>query len=342
MGTVSINDVARLAKVSSMTVSRVLSHPEEVREKTRERVMRVIRQTAYRKDVFASNNSKKRRSLSREKTILINCRMENLTVSGEFAFYSVVYFALMKGILDRSYRTVLTDLEAEPGHFVNAGECDAVVLCGPVSDAVREFIDPISKRTPVLTLCAGNVYPNSIDPDDRLGGKMAAKVFSERGHRHLAVIASPEPNHRLRAESFKNDFESTVSKARVDVIDSELTREKALTDANLNRALDDYFRDVGECPTGFFVTNRYSAYQTLRYLRQKKMSIPKDISFLGFDDGSFYEAGDVPIGRVWFEPAEVGVSASEMLIRLIEGKPLTEKKILIPMTLTEGASVKRL
>ncbi|MBL8995427.1 MAG: LacI family DNA-binding transcriptional regulator, partial [Spirochaetia bacterium] len=94
-----MNDVARRAKVSSMTVSRVLSHPEEVREKTRERVMRVIRETGYRKDIFASNNSKKRRSLSREKTILINCRMENLTVSGEFAFYSVVYFALMKGIL---------------------------------------------------------------------------------------------------------------------------------------------------------------------------------------------------------------------------------------------------
>ncbi len=341
-GKVSINDVARLAKVSSMTVSRVLSHPEEVREKTREEVMRVIRETAYRKDVFASNNSKKRSRLSREKTILINCRMENLSVSGDFAFYPVVYFALMKGILNRSYRTVLTDLEAHPGHFVNAGECDAVVLCGPVNRTVRDFISPIAKKTPVLTLCAGSEYSYSVDPDDRFGGEIAAKIFFERGHRHLAVVGSPEPNHILRAESFKNFLQNRDPKAQVDILNAELTREKEKTDQNFDRELAEYFKSVKKYPTGLFVTSGYGAHQVLRCLKQKKMRIPEDISFLGCDDGSFYEAGEVPVGRVWFDPAEIGSRASDLLVRILEGKSISEKKVLIPMILTEGASVKQI
>ncbi|MBI4978511.1 MAG: LacI family DNA-binding transcriptional regulator [Spirochaetes bacterium] len=335
----SINDIARIAKVSAMTVSRVLSDPSRVSEKTSARIMQAIQETGYRKDVYASINSRKRRDIH-HRTICINCPFDYLVAAKDFPFFSIIYFSFMREIMNHGYRTVLTDIDRDTAQFVNAGHFDAVMLCGPVNAASYEFVTRSAGATPVLTVCAGPGASCSIDPDDAAGGVKAAEHFAAHGHTHVAVLTSErEPNHRDRYEHFKNKFLSLVPAGRVDRIDGELTREQSITDANIFSALSSYFSDVAAAaPTGFFVTNSYSAYLAYRFLQERGIRIPKDISFLGYDNVPFYDTAAVPLSRIWFDPVKVGTAAADMVVHML-AKPKIRRRTLIPVKFSDLGSV---
>lgn len=315
---VSLSDIARRAKVSAMTVSRALNNPESVTSATRERILSIIREHGYRKDTFASINAQKRHNIL-HKTIAVNCSVESLTAAHDFPFFSIIYFAFMQAIMQKGYRTVLTDIDRDTAQFVNAGHVDAVLLCGPVSDSARSFIARSCTDAPVISVCAGPGADHVIDPDDSSGGEIAARVFAEHGHTHVAVLSSnAEPNHRARLERFREVFTACSPANRVDHIDARLTRDQSLSDRNVLGALADYFKHA--CPTGIFVTNSYSAFLAYRFLSERGITVPSDISFLGYDNTPFYSTAPVGLSRIWFEPSAAGTAAADTVTALFSGK----------------------
>ncbi|MEK6797248.1 MAG: LacI family DNA-binding transcriptional regulator [Spirochaetota bacterium] len=335
---ISLSDIARQAKVSAMTVSRALNAPENVTPETRDRILSIIKKHGYRKDTFASINARKRHNIQ-HRTIAVNCSIESLTAAHDFPFFSIIYFSFMQAIMNQGYRTVLTDIDRDTAQFVNAGQVDAVLLCGPVSDASRAFIERSRGDAALITVCAGPGANHAIDPDDESGGAMAARIFAENGHTHVAVLSSDaEPNHRDRFTSFKRTFGTMAKRCRVDHIDARLVREQAVSDSNVLGALTKYFSSAQ--PTGIFVTNSYSAYLAYRFFNERGIRIPNDISFLGYDNTPFYRTAPIGLSRIWFDPALAGTEAAGTVAAIFSGND-PSSRMLLPVTYTDMHSVTR-
>jgi len=323
-----------------MTASRVFADPERVKEATRLRVLEVAGRLGYRKDLYASINSKKRGRLPADRTILFNCRFEQLLEPSTFPFFSLVYFHFLRAIMKRGWRTVLTDVEADPASFVTAGAGDALVLCGDVDGAALGVAERQAAGTPILALCAGPVAPHTIDPDDARGGAMAAEYFHARGHRHVAVFFSPKNrNHVDRRTAFEDRLAALDPAARIDAVPMDLTRDRVRTDALAEASLSGYFGDLGALPDSVFVVNSYSAHLVWRYLRKRGVSVPGQIGFLGYDNPPFYQETEVPLSRIWFDPGAVGQEAAARVAVLLEKPASRPNRILLPVSLIDCASV---
>lgn len=337
----SLVDVARRASVSAMTVSRCLANPELVRGATREKIQKAIAILGYQKDQYASINSRKRGRSPVSRTILFNCRFEQLADPGRFPFFSVVYFHFLRAIMKRGWRTVLTDLEADPGSFANAGEVDAVVLCGDVG---RKSLRQVAfQKAPLFSVCAGPIAPFSIDPDDGQGGQLAAEHLIARGHRdHVAVVYSPNhANHRTRQESFCQRVAEISPHTKVDLIKLDLTRDQSRTDQLGQKVLSGYFKYRAKGAQAIFATNSYSSYLVWRFLSDRGMGVPGDMGFLGYDNPPFYEDTPVPLSRIWFDPAGVGAAAAAQVAEVMENPGLRAGRTLIPVTLMDRGSAAR-
>lgn len=337
----SLVDVARRASVSAMTVSRCLANPELVRGATREKIQRAIADLGYQKDLYASINSRKRGAAPATRTILFNCRFEQLADPGRFPFFSVVYFHFLRAIMERGWRTVLTDIEADPGSFANAGLVDAVVLCGDVGQKSLRQVG--FQDAPLFSICAGPAAPFSIDPDDEQGGRLAAEFLLAQGHReHLALVYSPNhANHRGRQESFCKRVAEISPRTQVDLIKLDLTRDRARTDHLGQKVLSGYFKRRAVGAQAIFATNSYSSYLVWRFLSDKGIGVPGEMGFLGYDNPPFYEDTPVPLSRIWFDPAEVGVAAAAQVSHALENPGLKTRRTLIPVTLMDFGSAAR-
>lgn len=323
-----------------MTVSRVFAHPGRVKESTRKRVLEIAGLMGYRKDLYASINAKKRGRHPADRTILFNCRFEMLVEASSFPFFSLVYFHFLRAIRSRGWRTVLTDVEVDPISFANAGESDLMVLCGDVQADSMAVIRRQARETPILSLCAGPIAPQSIDPDDEHGGRLAAEHFHQRGQRHVAVFYSPlNRNHVDRFEAFTRRFHELRPDGKVDSIPMNLTRDRELTDAFAETALGRYFSEHGSLPDAVFAVNSYSAHLVWRFLRKRGVSIPGEVGFLGYDNPPFYQETEVPLSRIWFDPASVGMQAADRAAKILEKPALKPSRLLLPVSLIDEKSV---
>jgi DNA-binding LacI/PurR family transcriptional regulator len=323
-----------------MTVSRVFAHPGSVKESTRKRVLEIAGLMGYRKDLYASINAKKRGRHPADRTIVFNCRFELLLEASNFPFFSLVYFHFLRAIRSRGWRTVLTDVEVDPASFVNAGESDLMVLCGDVQANSLERVKRQARETPILSLCAGPIAPQSIDPDDEHGGRLAAEHLHRRGQRHAAVFYSPaNRNHVDRFEAFTRRFRELSPDGKVDSIPMNLTRDRKLTDSIAEAALGRYFPKPGSLPDAVFAVNSYIAYHVWRFLSKRGVAIPRDVGFLGYDNPPFYQETEVPLSRIWFDPASIGMQAAARVAKLLEKPDLKPNHILLPVSLIDEKSV---
>jgi DNA-binding LacI/PurR family transcriptional regulator len=94
--------------------------------------------------------------------------------------------------------------------------------------------------------------------------------------------------------------------------------------------------------TAIFACNDAMAIGVVQFLKEKGISIPNDISLIGFDD---VEAGlslDPPLSTVSVPKYEMGIEVMKLMADLLKNKEATKKKILVPVELIDRGSVSKL
>ncbi len=96
--------------------------------------------------------------------------------------------------------------------------------------------------------------------------------------------------------------------------------------------------ELADRPSALFCENDEMAIGALRRIKQMGLRVPEDISLVGFDDIPFAAYCDPPLTTI-SQPAETfGQKAVEMLIALIEKKPIAERHVVLPFGLTVRGS----
>ena len=330
---ITIKDVARAAGVSPATVSLVLNNKtQRVRKETVERV----RRTAKELDYVVNRQAQ---WLQSQKSHLLALLVPDL----QNDFYSQVAVAAMEVAQESGYLLTVWSLPKGKESLRNlerilkSGEFAGSLVVSRRFDIIRHLWDS-SLTTPCVFLdetVAEDMQSYLVTGDNEFGGRLVAKHFLERGHRHFACITGPEetPNSTRRLSGFLkeiNDHGLELSPSCIEV--GDYTAEGGYRAAKL--LLQQDF-------TALFALNDLTAMGAIRAFWEEGYSVPEDISVIGYDN--------IDLGRYWLprlttvnqHPKEIGRVGTKQLLEMIDNGQTTGRYLVAP-TLVPGASVRDL
>lgn len=328
-----IQDVARLADVSTATVSRALATPERVSSEARARVLDAIAKTGYVPNPAA-------RSLRSQKTYMVLVVLPDLANT----FFSKILRGIEERLFEAGYGMIIGDLDGSPekeahfAAFTAAGRVDgAILLNGHLFGQSREGRGtPAKAGIPLVALC--EAIPSAdipqIEIDNRAAASRMTQHLASLGHRSIAYLSGPSSNV-LEKERFWGyqdglktaglSFDPTLVLPGDYTIESGVIAGKGLV-ARSKR------------PTAVFCTSDEMAIGLMRTLLSAGLKVPEDISVAGFDDIEFAAVAEPALTTIHQPRRELGQAAASVLIDLLQGRP-SPKRIRLETELIVRDSV---
>ncbi|MBZ9782115.1 LacI family transcriptional regulator [Pseudomonas sp. REP124] len=320
----NIREVARLAGVSVATVSRTLKSPERVLPETRDKVNAAVEQAGYRPNLMAVQFRSRRTG---NLVILVP------TIAN--TFFARVISGAQQAAQTAGYRVLLCDtqgredIEREFAELVHNHQADGVIQLR----AFDPFAEPCHNLEPAPIVNACEVIQGGRHPTISLDNRAAAKAMTEHliglGHRRIGLIKGPKssPLTRDRVAGYQDALQAAgITCDPALICHGDFTLQAGHDGAAALLALS-------ERPTALFCENDEMAIGALKRIKEQGLRVPEDISLVGFDDIPFAAYCDPPLTTI-AQPAEVfGQKAVEMLIALIEKKPLAERHVVLPFEL---------
>lgn len=304
----SIRDVARHAGVSVGTVSHVLNHPETVAAATRERVHLAITELGFVRDGSARQL---RAGLSTTVGALV------LDVANPF------FTEVARGIEDRlatdGCLLILCssdDSADRERHYLTALEEQRVrgLLVTPVTDDLTPLRRMRQRGTPVVLLdrTSGGGDMCSVAVDDVRGGQLAAEHLLSLGHRRIGLLGAP-PSIRQWI-----DRRAGVHQA---VIDAGLSPDTTLVEVPMDslnarggEAATATLMSLAAPPTALLCVNDLASLGALRCLLRQGVTVPDDVSIVGYDDVEFAAMLATPLTSVRQPQYDLGHAAADLLL----------------------------
>jgi LacI family transcriptional regulator len=324
---VTMNEIARRLGVSIATVSRVLSGSEDsVSDEVRGAIIETAEQLGYRP----------RRKIGRTIAFLIDNELFNLSS----LFYSNIISGVEKEVALRRYFFQFSAVKQDdvPLNRLNLkfNDLAGAVLIGTYD---AEFI--LHLKTLHIPVVMVDFWVPAEDIDtilvDNVDGIMRAGLhLAELGHRRVAYISGTIDG----VSSQERRYGFSRAQAACDFAEEPgLVEECAETISGgfeaMNRILD---RPGAKAPTAVIAYNDMVAIGAMDAIKQKGLSIPDDISIIGFDDISLSAEVMPPLTTMQVPKELMGKLAAETLFHSIAGKSHFTRKILIPTRLVARAS----
>lgn len=316
MSTPTIRRVAELAGVSIATVSRTLAQPEKVAEATREKVMAAVRSTGF----VPNRQAVDFRRRATGNVVLLVRDITN-------PFYLDIYRGIEEVAFANGYRVLMGDAQyddARVARYVEMGrnrQADGVILMtGWLPDAIPEASLP--KTVIALELINGSALP-SVAIDNRAAARMAVEHLIGLGHRRIVHITGPS---RLVMSSERHEgYLDALRMAGIE-IDPVLTYVGDFHFGSGQQAIETLIEKQVEF-TAVFASNDEMAVGAINALRGHGLTVPADVSVVGFDDMDYALSSDPPLTSIRQPRREIGRQAMQMLIDLLAGEGLSDPHV---------------
>ena len=330
----TLSQVAALAGVSTATVNRVIDRSPAVSAETREKVRAVLEQTGYRPNSLA-------RSVRTRRTYTIGHVITSIRAN---PFFVGVAHSVQNAAQVAGYRTMLFNHSGLPERERRGVESfidqrvDAVLFC---TATTRHHIQLVRQAgIPVVEIersCDASVPFVRID--NHVGATAAMEHLVRLGHRRIAFIGG-DPATYIRDATRQRSVEDD----RFDAYRSALARHEIPVDNALVR-LGEYYRVPGRGegaigyqntrellelpsrPTAIFATCDILAAGVLQAIAEAGLSVPDDISVIGFDDTLAFNLTP-PLTTVSQPTEEIGQVAVRIALALIEGEKVASETVL--------------
>ncbi len=317
----SAKDVARLAGVSTATVSRALNLPDQVEPETLERVRAAIEKLRYLPHGAA-------RALRSRRSDMIGA----VVPSFDYALYARTTSALQRALDQRGYSLVLAAHHYDLANEVRLTEqlvrhaVDAFVYVGSDHDPALYRLLNDYGRPYVLTwgVDASGRHP-SIGFDNRAATFAATRHLIELGHQRFALISAPvEGNDRARERGAGVRAALAAHGLR---FAEESTRYGPISLAAGAAAMHELLR-LRERPTAVVATNDVFAVGAMIACRDAGIGIPDQLSITGVDNTDLGATQTPALTSVATPIVEIGAAAAEQLIARLEGGAAQLQQVL--------------
>lgn len=326
-GRPTLETVAVAAGVSPATVSKVLNDRVDVAAATRTRVQQVLDQYEY--------VPPGRPVMSRS--------TEGRLVELVFTALDSPYFVeILRGVTSEKVNVVVsamptsTDSRPWTSGLVSAGRSGAIIVTSELTPADQRLL--ARAHVPYVLIDPAAELPDpkvaTVGATNWAGGLAAARHLLELGHRRIAVIGGPAAMLCSRARI--SGYSAALTSAGVEV-DPVLIRHGNFQHIGGYQAARELFA-LPEPPTAIFAGSDEQAFGVAEAARVTGRRIPEDLSVVGFDD--------LPISR-WFSPplttvrqplVEMGRTAAEMLLKMINGSEPHSRQVELATELVVRSS----
>ncbi len=314
----NIAKVAELAGVSTATVSRVINSYPFVKEKTKERVLKVIDETNYRVNAVARN-------LRRKKTHSVGVIISNVLSP----FYSIIAKAVEDVAIKNNYSTILCnggDNPEKEGKYLKVlheNRVDGIILSPTGKN--KDYLDfIISLGTPIsfLDRVVEGVDCDVVIINNRKASYEAVKYLIVKGYRNIGFISGPRDRMTgiERLEGYRAALEENeipVNNGLIKFGDFKLESGRQMAEELIEEgSLDALYAANSDMATG--------AYQVIK---ERNLRIPEDIGFMMFDDPDWTTLVTPKVTAVSQPVYTMGSTAADLLFkRILEGKDYMDKE----------------
>jgi LacI family gluconate utilization system Gnt-I transcriptional repressor len=324
-GSVTLADVAKIAGVSPITVSRVVNRPELVTPDTLAHVQQVIERTGYVPNLLAGGLASKR-------TRLVAALVPSIT--------NAIFVDTVQALTDRLWEAgyqVLLGLSGYPATreeaLLSAVLCrrpDAIYLTGiNHTPHVRQRL--IAAGIPVVE--TWDMTPTPIDmlvgfSHEDVGVAVARHLLA-RGHREFGMIWADDARALARQRGFLGEL-AAQGCAGAQVVTVPAPSTLALG----RQGLAELYQRGGR-PTAVFCSSDLLAHGALEEARSRGLSVPADLALVGFGDLEFAQHTYPALSTVRIDRAAIGQRAAELILARIEGDASPEKVVDVGFTIVD-------
>lgn len=331
----TINDVAKEAQVSAMTVSRVINQSEKVSDEARERVLKAIKKLGYEPHAGAQ-------ALARKKS-----RTIGIAVPYRSHIFSVDFFLrLIDGIettADEQNYEVLIYNSARAFYqkglnykrFYRAGIIDGLIIIAPHVNEIPAVRDLAKDGLPYVI--ASGRWPglNFVDGDNTAGAYQAVKHLIDLGHKKIAFLAgdSNTSNGLDRMEGYRKalkNFGIPYDEELIEVGNFDLKIGHEAMKKLLSRKK---FSAV-------FCANDFMAVVAILAAKEAGLRVPEDLSVVGYDDNEWAQVQKPPLTSVRQPLIDIGRISVSHLLNQIGSKQKTLAEILPNELIMRSSSAK--
>jgi LacI family gluconate utilization system Gnt-I transcriptional repressor len=309
-GNVTLADVAKLAGVSAITVSRVLNRPEIVSAGTVAHVRKAIDRTGYVPNLLAGGLASKR-------TRLVAAIVPSIS--------NGVFVESVQALTDRLWQAgyqVLLGLSGYPPDredvllsAVLSRRPDAIYLTG-ISHSPESRTRLLNAKIPVVE--TWDMTPTPIDAlvgfsHEELGEAVAAHLLA-RGHRAFGMIWANDARALARQRGFLGALSGHAQATTV------VQTVPAPSSLPLGRQGLASLLAASPRPTAVFCSSDLLAQGALEECRARSLAVPRDLAIMGFGDLDFAEHTFPALSTVRVDRAAIGRQAADLLLARIDGK----------------------
>lgn len=318
---ITIDEVASLANVSPMTVSRVVNGNASVRESTRERVMRAVHELGYTPNLAAS-------SLAAAQ----GTRIALIYTNPSSAYLSELLVGALRGTARTATQLVIDawdnlDAKAErDAACALAKSVAGVVLPPPLCESKAVISELVGAGVPVVALASGRFDDDisHVRIDDFRASKEITAHLIALGHTRIGYIKG-HPNQTASTRRFEG-FQAALGEAGI-APDRTLVQQGYYTyRSGLEAAEKLLARKQG--PTAIFASNDDMAAAVVSVAHRRGLDVPRDLSVVGFDDTSAATTVWPELTTIRQPIASMADSAIDILLRSIRRKEQATKVVV--------------
>lgn len=329
----TMKDVARLAGVSTSTVSHVINQNRYVSESVTLRVKNAIEQLNYAPSALA-------RSLKINRTNTIGM----LLTTSNNPFYSEVVRGVERSCYECGYSLILCNTEGDLQRMNHSLETllqkrvdGLLIMCTDVQGPSKEVLS----RYPAVPTVMMDWSPFESDGDiiqdnSFLGGEIAARYLIDAGFTQIACIVGPQDKSPARSRF--QGFMHAIKHASLNIPDEYII----YSDFEFAGGFDSMKQLLAlpNPPNAIFAGNDAMAVGAYQAIFQQGLKVPEDISIIGYDDIDLSSYMIPPLTTIHQPKDELGkLAVKQLIFRMDNPKADTNTLVLMPK-LVERQSVK--
>ena len=324
----TIIDVARKAGVSIATVSRVIHGSPLVNATTRQRVEQAMEALSYSPNVVA-------RGLVTRRTLAIGLVVTSLADP----FFPPLIQGVEETALDHGYSVFLCTSNNDPARElavvrqIRERRIDAIIVASSrVGSLYHAHLQEIRVPLVLVNNEQGGEYTYSVGTDDVSGGYMAASYLLSMGHRDIGYIHGPLA--RQSTHQRQRGLERALREYGV-AGDVSLMVEGDGQAAGGQRAMQELGQRA-RWPSAIFCFNDLTALGAMRAVRAAGLTVPGDISIVGYDDIALAAFAEPPLTTMAQQTYQLGRCAMLLALDLLGDRAATS--MVLPAVLVQRES----
>lgn len=312
----TIKDVAKLAGVSTSTVSRALSGNIPVSKETKDKVMRAVEELNYKPNLIA-------KGLKEGKSNVIGLIIPDIQ--------NPIFPSIVRGVEDAAringFNVVLINTDENIDNEVRAVNMlkkrwvDGFIFATATSAKNSQHIYQLIKENIPVVLMIRNIGKdfNSVVTNNFESSYKAVSYMINRGLKKIGIL-NGDLDLNLYMERFKG-YKKALADNGIELIE-DICFNSSTSGLSSYELLKDYFHNSknNRQIDGIFATNDYKAIEAIRAIKDSGLKVPEDVSVMGFDDvkvSSFIDPQLTTVSQPFYE---IGEKSVKQLLHLIDTK----------------------